>query len=120
MLREILDIYETNSPASASSEASRVRSTLGRALIDQARFKEAEESLRRAIEQTSNSQGTTGTFWVRWVLSETLLMQGRLPESILEIEALEIDQKNVLGPGHPDTRRTSELLTKARSITNGG
>jgi pimeloyl-ACP methyl ester carboxylesterase/tetratricopeptide (TPR) repeat protein len=121
MLREILDVYERRSTAlaSASSEASRVRSTLGRALIQQERYAEAEEAMRTAIQQTSDSHDTSGAFWIRWVLAEALLLQGEVPESISELAGLENDQRRVLGATHPDTRRTTESLIKARTITNG-
>lgn len=114
MLREIVAVYERESEAldSASSEASRVRSTLGRILNEQGRFVEAEEAMRNAVRQTSNSPDTTGAFWARWVLAESLLLQSRLPESFAEFEALEADQRRVLGANHPDTVRTSQSLDK--------
>jgi pimeloyl-ACP methyl ester carboxylesterase len=122
MLREIEDVYERRASAlsSASSEASRVRSTLARSLIERKRYVEAEEEMRQALLQTPEGQATSGAFWIRWVLAEALLPQLKISECIAELEKLETDQLRVLGPTHPDITRTRELLTKARSIPKEG
>ena len=122
MLREIQTVYQRRAPvlSSASSEASRVRSTLARSLIVQGRHAEALEETRNALRDIPDSHPTPGAFWIRWTLAVALLDQGEIAESIAELEKLEADQLSALGETHPDTVRTRELLIKARSILNGG
>ncbi|MGW3935285.1 alpha/beta hydrolase [Streptomyces sp. NBC_00258] len=110
-LREILRIrLATGEPG--TPETLHVRETLARCLREQERPVEAEREIRSALECAQRSADSHPALRLRYQLGIALLMQVRVPETLVLFRELLDDQRRVLGEGHPEVRLTSDLLNK--------
>jgi pimeloyl-ACP methyl ester carboxylesterase len=114
MLREILEVRNATWPP-GTPETLFVRQTLARSLLEQGDVKAAEEEILGALHDTGGRLDSPIAMNLRHTLVTVLLMKGRTRQAKAELSALLDDRKRVLGPAHPETRRTAELLARTTS-----
>lgn len=85
-----------------------VRASLGTLLLQQGRLAEAEEQLQQALN--SLPEGDGGRLDVRHDLVTVLHARGRLREAIRQLREIADEQRQKLGPAHPDTITTRNSL----------
>lgn len=114
MCRDILRIRQQyESPD--SPETLFVRQTLARSLLEQERAVEAEDEVRDALAHATGHPDVPIALALRHTLATALLMQERTAEAVAELTPLLIDRRRVLGPTHPETERTRQMLTRAQA-----
>lgn len=113
ILRDILDVRSRIS-SSMPSETLLVRQTLARSLLKQGKTAEAEVEVSEALRDCRGRWDSPAAMWLRFALSEVLLMQGQVSEATAVLKALVKDRSRVLGDAHPETVRTRHLLARTQ------
>ncbi len=118
MLREILKIRYRNWPRT-TPETMFVRQTLAMSMLEQndkRKWQEAEAEISGALSEVADRMDLPVVMLLRHRRAVALLRLGRVPEAAADLARLLTDQERVLGGSHPETERTRELLSQARSI----
>jgi pimeloyl-ACP methyl ester carboxylesterase len=117
MLREILakrcEIWSPTTPETLS-----VRESLAYCLIRQGKPREGETVARDALGEVADRRDSPRAMELRYTLSLALLYQGRVTEARSELEGLVADREQVLGRGHPETRKARGLLGRAIRLSD--
>jgi tetratricopeptide (TPR) repeat protein len=117
-LREILEIRYREFPR-ATPETLFVRQTLATSMLEQKdkrKWREAEAELDGALSEMANRLDLPVVMLLRHCRALAVLQLGRVPEAADDLAKLLADRKRVLGDSHPETKRTGQLLVRARSI----
>jgi pimeloyl-ACP methyl ester carboxylesterase len=112
-IRDILRVL-TKHWSAANPETLFAQQTLARALLEQVKVEEAETEVRAALRVASDHPDAPIALSLCQTLCTVLLMQGRVPEAISNLTDLLADRRRVLGPAHPETIRTEQLLTRTQ------
>jgi hypothetical protein len=87
--------------------------------IDAHRFRDASVDLQLYVEQLEKMAGQNDPLTLRWTstLAHVLLHRGQRVRAMALLALVIDDQLSVLGPDHPDTRRSLRLLQRHTDIT---
>jgi hypothetical protein len=113
MIRDVLDV-RNRIWSSATPETLFSRQTLARTLLEQGKPDDAEHEVRDALREAAERPDALEVMSLRQTLTVVLLMQGRVSEAVADLAELLANRRRVLGLTHPETERTSRLLTRAR------
>jgi pimeloyl-ACP methyl ester carboxylesterase len=118
MIRDILQV-RNRKWSSTTPETLFARQTLARSLLEQGKSDDAELEVRDALREAAERPDAPVVMSLRHTLITALLMQGRVPEAVADLVRLLEDRRRVLGPTHPETLRTSDLLARTQEIPDG-
>jgi hypothetical protein len=87
--------------------------------IDAHRFRDASVDLQLYVEQLEEVAGPNDPLTLRWTstLAHVLLHRGQRIRAMALLALVVDDQLSVLGPDHPDTRRSLRLLERHIDVT---
>jgi hypothetical protein len=87
--------------------------------IDAHRFRDASIDLQLYVEELEKVAGPNDPLTLRWTstLAHVLLHRGQRMRAMALLALVIDDQLSVLGPNHPDTRRSLRLLERHTDIT---
>jgi hypothetical protein len=114
MLRDILQV-RLRLWSATTPETLFVRRTLARCLLTQGKTREAEAEIDMALARMADRPDVLVILQLRGTKATVLLALGRLNEAVTELTRLVADHEKMLGPSHPETRRTRELLDSVRN-----